>query len=169
MLPPAALVPQVRRTIQAVEPNLPVPTVETMTQTIGTSLYVLRLGAWLLTAFAGLALLLAALGVYGVLAFAIARRTREIGIRMALGANRSQVFRLVIREGMRLVGIGLVTGMAAGLYGAAALRAFLFDVSVRDPRTFIVVPAILATVALLACYLPARRAVRVDPMVALRD
>ena len=169
MLPPAALVPQVRRTIQAVEPNLPVPTVETMTQTIGTSLYVQRMGAWMLTAFAGLALLLAALGVYGVLAFAIARRTREIGIRMALGANRSQVFRLVIREGMRLVGIGLVTGMAAGLYGAAALRAFLFDVSVRDPRTFIVVPAILATVALLACYLPARRAVRVDPMVALRD
>ena len=135
----------------------------------GASLYAPRMGAWLLTAFGGLALLLASLGVYGVLAFSIARRTREIGIRMALGANRAQVFALVLREGMWLVGIGLAVGLAGGLYASQALKSFLFDVSARDPRTFLLVPALLVVVALLACYLPARRAIRVDPMVALRD
>jgi putative ABC transport system permease protein len=166
---PGALVAQLRHELQSLEPNQPVPNIQTMTETIGASLYAPRMGAWLLTAFGGLALLLASLGVYGVLAFSIARRTREIGIRMALGANRAQVFALVLREGMWLVGIGLAVGLAGGLYASQALKSFLFDVSARDPRTFLLVPALLVVVALLACYLPARRAIRVDPMVALRD
>jgi len=168
-VPPERLISQVRREIQALEPNLPVPNIQTVTDTIGTSLYVPRMGAMLLAVFAALALLLASLGVYGVLAFSISRRTREIGIRMALGADRSSVFSLVIREGMWLVGIGLIIGIAGGLYGSAWIKSFLFDVSTRDAATFTIVPCVLAAVALLACYLPARRAMRVDPMIALRD
>jgi predicted permease len=166
---PAQLVAQVRREIQAIEPNLPVPNIQTMNETIGASLYAPRMGAMLLTVFGGLALLLAALGVYGVLAFSISRRTREIGIRMALGADRRRVFALVIREGMWLVGIGLAIGLGAGLYASESIKRFLFDVSTRDAATFTSVPLVLAAVALLACYLPARRAMKVDPMVALRD
>jgi predicted permease len=168
-VPPASLVPQIRQAIQALEPNLPVPGIVTMNETIGASLYASRMGAMLLTVFGGLALLLACLGVYGVLAFSIARRTREIGIRMALGADRRRVFGLVIREGMWLVGVGLAIGLAAALYASKWIQAFLYDVSTRDTATFTAVPLTLAAMALLACYLPARRAVRVDPMRALRD
>jgi putative ABC transport system permease protein len=166
---PSLLVPQIRREIQALEPNLPVPSIRTMTDTIGSSLYAPRMGAALLTGFGALALLLASLGVYAVLAFSIARRKREIGIRMALGARRAQVFALVVREGMLLVGTGLALGLVAGLYVSSGLESFLFDVSTRDPWTFVTVPGVLAAVALLACYLPARRAMRLDPIVALRD
>ena len=140
-----------------------------MNDTIATSLYAPRMGAMLLTVFGGLALLLASLGVYGVLAFSISRRTREIGIRMALGADRRRVFGLVIREGMWLVGIGLAIGLGAGLYFSGSIKTFLYDVNTRDVTTFASVPCVLAAVALLACYLPARRAMKVDPMVALRD
>ena len=125
------------------------------------------MGAMLLAAFGGLALLLASIGVYGVLAFSISRRTREIGIRMALGAERRDVFALVIREGMWLVGIGIAIGLAGAL-DARMLAAFLYGVSARDVATFATVPLVLAAVALAACYLPARRAMRVDPMAALR-
>jgi putative ABC transport system permease protein len=139
-----------------------------MSETIGTSLYAVRMGAWLLALFGGLALLLASLGVYGVLAFSIARRTRELGIRLALGADRRRLFRLVIREGMWLVAIGLALGLGAGFYASRSIAAFLFGVNPRDIATFAVVPCILAAVALLACYLPARRAMNVDPILALR-
>jgi putative ABC transport system permease protein len=166
---PAQLVPQIRREIQAIEPNLPVPNIQTMNDTIGASLYAPRMGAMLLSVFGGLALLLAALGVYGVLAFSISRRTREIGIRMALGADRRRVFSLVLREGMWLVGIGLALGLGTGYYFAESIKSFLFGVNTRDLTTFASVPCVLVAVALLACYLPARRAMRVDPMVALRD
>jgi predicted permease len=166
---PALLVPQLRAEVRSLEPNLPLPIVQTMTDTIGASLYAPRMGAVLLTIFGGLALLLASLGVYGVLAFSISRRTREIGIRMALGADRRSVFGLVIREGMWLVGIGLAIGLLGGYYASESIKRFLFEVSARDVTTFATVPWVLAAVALLACYLPARRAMRVDPMVALRD
>jgi putative ABC transport system permease protein len=166
---PASLVAQIRRELQSIEPNLPVPDIRIMAETIGASLYAPRMGAVLLTVFGGLALLLASLGVYGVLAFSIARRTREIGIRMALGADRRRVFALVIREGMTLVGIGVALGLAAGFYASAAIGRFLYDVSPRDVVTFAGVPCVLAAVALVACYLPARRAMRVDPMTALRE
>ena len=168
-VPPGPLITQMRREIQALEPNLPVPNIQTMSDTIATSLYAPRMGAMLLTVFGGLALLLASLGVYGVLAFSISRRTREIGIRMALGADRRTVFGLVIREGMWLVGVGLAIGLGAGLYFSGSIKTFLYEVNTRDVTTFASVPCVLAAVALLACYLPARRAMRVDPMVALRD
>ena len=166
---PASLVAQIRREIQSIEPNLPMPSIQTMNDTIGTSLYAPRMGAVLITVFGGLALLLACLGVYGVLAFSIARRTREIGIRMALGADRRRVFALVIGEGMWLVGAGLAIGLAMALYASKWIGAFLYDVSTRDTATFTSVPLVLIVMALLACYLPARRAMRVDPMRALRD
>ncbi len=167
--PPALLIPQIRREIQSLEPNLPVHDVRPMTETIATSLYAPRIGAILLSGFAVLALLLASLGVYGVLAFSIARRTREIGIRMALGADRRAVSALVLSEGMSLVAVGLVLGLGGGLYLSRWVRSLLFEVSPRDAATFVLVPLVLAAVALLACYLPARRALRVDPLVALRS
>jgi putative ABC transport system permease protein len=162
------VISQMRREIQAIEPNLPVADTEKMTETIATSLYAPRMGAMLLTVFGGLALLLASLGIYGVLAFSIARRTREIGIRVALGADRRSVTTLVLREGMSLVGLGLAIGLVAGLYLSQSLKMFLFDVSSRDLTTFAIVPCVLVAVALLACYVPARRALRVDPLTALR-
>ena len=155
---PAQLVSQLRREIQTIEPNLPVPGVQTLAETIGTSLYAPRMGAILLTVFGALALLLAALGVYSVLAFSIARRTREIGIRVALGADRSRVLTLILREGMTLVAVGLAIGLAAAFFASGPIARFLFDVSPRDATAFTVVPCILAAVALLACYLqPAGR------------
>jgi putative ABC transport system permease protein len=168
-VPPASIAPQLRREIQALEPNLPVPSIQTMTETIGTSLYAARMGATLLMVFGALAVSLASLGVYDVLAFSISRRTRELGIRMALGADRRGVFALVIGEGMRLVAIGLVLGLGAAFYGSRAIESFLFGVSTRDLLTFVSVPCVLAAVAVLACYLPARRAMNVDPIVALRE
>lgn len=167
--PPSTLVADVRREMQALEPNLPVPDIRTMKETVGASLYAPRMGAILLSLFAGLAVLLASIGVYGVLAFSIARRRREIGIRMALGADRARIFGLVIGEGMSLVGIGLGIGLATGYYASASIRAFLITVSHRDLATFLSVPCVLGAVALLACYLPARRATAIDPMTALRE
>jgi putative ABC transport system permease protein len=166
---PGAIVTAIRREIQAIEPNLPVPDIQTMSETVGTSLYAPRMGAILLTLFGALALVLASLGVYGVLAFSISRRTKEIGIRIALGADRARVFGLVIREGMWLVAIGLTIGVAASYYASASLQTFLFDISPRDLMAFAGALGVLIVVALLACFVPARRAVRVDPMVALRD
>ena len=118
--------------------------------------------------FAALALLLTLVGLYGVLAYAVSRRRREIGIRMALGAQRGNVLRLVLREGLQLAALGI----AAGLLGALAVVRFmgnlLYDIKPTDPVTFVAIPLLLGTVALLACWVPARRAVKVDPMEALR-
>ena len=168
-VPPASIVSSLRREIQAIEPNLPVPNIQTMTQTIGTSLYAARMGAWLLAVFGGLALLLAAIGIYGVLSFSISTRTREMGIRLALGAETGRLFRLVVRDGMLLVGIGLAIGIAAGLAGARSLTTFLYAVPAWDVPTFAATTTILAAVALLACVIPARRAMRVAPITALRQ
>jgi predicted permease len=165
---PASLVPAIRREIQALEPHLPVPDIRTMTQTIGTSLYAARMGAWLLGVFGGLALLLAAIGIYGVLSFSISRRTREMGIRLALGAETRDVFRLVIRDGMLLVAVGIAIGLAGGLASAQSVASFLYGVSTWDPVTLTATTAILTGVALVACAIPARRAMRVNPIEALR-
>jgi predicted permease len=167
-VPPASLVASLRREIQALEPNLPVPDIQTMSETVGASLYVARMGAWLLSVFGGLALLLAAIGIYGVLSFSIARRTREMGIRLALGANTRDVFLLVVRDGMLLVLIGLIIGLAGGLAGARSLTSFFYGVSTWDLPAFTSVTAILMIVALAACVIPARRAMRVNPITALR-
>jgi putative ABC transport system permease protein len=167
-VPPASLIPAIRREIQAIEPHLPVPDIRTMTQTIGTSLYAARMGAWLLGVFGGLALLLAVVGIYGVLSFSISRRTHEMGIRLALGAERRDVFLLVVRDGMLLVGIGIVLGLIGGLAGTRSLASLLYGVSTSDLPTFAATIAVLTAVALAACIIPARRAMRVSPIAALR-
>ena len=168
VLSATSLIPQIRREIQQLEPNLPMPDIQTMTQAIEVQLYPRRMGANLLMGFGGLALMLASLGVYGVLAFSISRRRHELGIRMAIGADRRSIFGLVIREGLVLVAIGLAIGLIAAANLTQLLASFLFGVSAVDALTFTMVPAILVMVALVACYLPARRATRVDPVVALR-
>ncbi len=167
-VPPEAVIGSLRREIQALEPNLPVPEIATMNDTVATSLFAARLGAWMVALFGGLALLLAAIGVYGVLSFSIARRTREMGIRFALGATVSQIFLLVIRDGMMLVAIGMTIGMTAGLVAARSLASFLYGVSTSDLATFIVATLVLLVAALVACVIPAKRAVGVNPIVALR-
>jgi predicted permease len=165
---PASLVASIRRMIQALEPNLPVPNVQTMADTMGTSLYAARLGAWLLGAFGVLALVLAAIGIYGVLSFSVSRRTREMGIRLALGAEPRDVFFLVVRDGMRLVGAGVVVGVAGALASGRSLASFLYGVSTIDLPTFAGVTVMLTSVALVACVIPAFRAVRVNPVTILR-
>jgi ABC-type antimicrobial peptide transport system permease subunit len=126
------------------------------------------MAATLLSGFGLLALLLAALGIYGVLAYAISRRTREIGVRMALGAQIKDVLTLVMRQGIGLLAMGIVLGLLGAFAATRLLRSFLFEVQPLDPLTFGVVVVLLASVALLACWLPARRAAKVDPMEALR-
>jgi predicted permease len=166
---PDQLVGAVRREIQAIEPNLPLPAVEPMATTIGASLYAARMGAWLIAVFGGLALLLASIGVYGVLAFSIARRTRELAIRQALGAERRTIVGLVLKEGMGLVLMGVAIGLAGALLGARSIAQFLYSVSARDVTTLVVAPVVLLLVALAACLVPVRRALKVQPTEALRQ
>jgi putative ABC transport system permease protein len=135
----------------------------------GDALAPQRFSAVLLSLFAGLAMLLAAIGLYGVISFAVARRTHEMGVRAALGATRAAVVRLVLREGAAMAGAGIALGLAAAAVLSRLLTSQLYGVTPGDPLTFAAVPAILALVALLASYLPARRAARVSPMVALRE
>jgi ABC-type antimicrobial peptide transport system permease subunit len=127
-----------------------------------------RTQADILGAFAGLALLLAGLGIYAVISFAVAQRTQEFGIRMTLGAQPANVVRMVLGEGLRLILIGIALGLASALALARTLSHLLYGIAPTDPLTFVAVPIILAAVGLLACWIPARRAMRVDPMVALR-
>jgi putative ABC transport system permease protein len=122
----------------------------------------------LLGIFAGLALLLAAVGIYGLISYAVTQRTHEIGIRMALGANSRNVLGMVVGDSIRMIAIGVGVGLAAAFFLTRFMRSLLFGVSETDPVTFAVIPALLAAVALAATYIPARRATRVDPMVALR-
>jgi predicted lysophospholipase L1 biosynthesis ABC-type transport system permease subunit len=167
-VPPDTLIAAVRQEIRALEPNLPVFEIRTMEQAIVNSLYAPRMGAWLLSVFGALALLLAVIGVYGVLSFSIARRTREMGVRIALGAAAGSVFGLVIREGMSLVGIGIAIGLAACWFAVRSLESLLYGVASRDLTTFGTVALLLCLVALAACVIPARRAMRVNPITALR-
>ena len=165
---PAALVAAVRNEVRSLDPNLPVVGIRTLAEQKGSSLFRERMAAIFLSAFGVLALLLAAIGIYGVMAFAVSRRTREIGIRMALGASGNDVMRLMLRQGGMLVGLGVATGISVAFFAASLLDSFLYGVTAKDLTTFVVVPLLLTGVALAACFLPARRATKVDPMVALR-
>jgi putative ABC transport system permease protein len=127
------------------------------------------MGAWLLGIFGALALALAVVGIYGVLSFTVSRRTREMGIRLALGADRHRVFLLIVRDGMSLVGIGILIGLGGGLAAARAITSSLGGVSATDLPTFTLTVGILTVVALIACAIPARRAIRVNPITALRQ
>ncbi len=165
---PTTIVGAIRSETQSLEKNLPLATPERMTDRVSNSLYAARMGAILLGVFGGLALLLASIGLYGVMAFAVSRRTRELGIRVALGARPGDVFRLVLRQGMTLVIAGVVLGLAVAAMVTRLLTSFLYGVSTTDALTFTAIPVLLTVVALLACYLPARRATKVEPLVALR-
>ncbi len=165
---PSALSSALREQIRGIDSALPVAEVRPMEAVIGSSLAQPRFRTALLSLFGAAALLLAAIGIYGVLAYTVAQQTREIGIRMALGANPGRVLRLVLARGLRLAGAGTVIGALAARMLTPLLNSLLFGVSATDPLTFAAVAGLLLGVALLACYVPARRAMRVDPMVALR-
>ena len=154
--------------VQSLDQNLPVTELQTLSGVVAGSLFAARMGAVLLAVFGSLALLLAAIGLYGVMSYTVSRRTREIGIRMALGAATGNVLRLVLKEGMSLVGSGVAVGLIVAAAVTRLLASFLYGVSPLDAATFIAIPMVLALVAFLASYLPARRAAKVDPMIALR-
>ena len=165
---PAAVSSAIRNAIWRVDRDQPVWRVRTMARVLDEARGGPKLTVWLMTAFATVALVLAAIGVYGVMSYAVARRTQEVGIRIALGARRHQVLTMVIRDGMRTTLLALIAGLLVAATATRLLASQLFGVSAIDPMTFVAVPLLLGLVALVACYLPARRASRVDPIVALR-
>jgi putative ABC transport system permease protein len=157
-----------RETVRKLDPDLPLSNVRPMTEWVSTSAAQPRLNATLLGVFASVALLVAAIGTYGVLAYSVSRRTKELGLRMALGADRAGVLRLVVREGMTVGLVGIALGVLAALGIGRTMRALVYGVSVWDPSTYVGVSTLLAVVALLSCVVPAIRASRVHPMEALR-
>lgn len=165
---PAAVSASVREAIYSVDADLPVASLAPLTTLVDNSLTEPRFAMLLLASFAGVALLLATIGMYGVISYSVAQRTQEIGIRMALGAERQKVLGMILAQGARLAGLGISIGLMAAFGVTRLMTSFLFGVQATDPLTFLSVSLLLVTVALLACYLPARRAMRVDPLVALR-
>jgi putative ABC transport system permease protein len=166
---PAGMTKSITAVLRSVDPDLPMDQVKTMDQLVQESLANDRFSTALFASFAGVALLLAAIGIYGVMSFAVAQRTHEIGLRMALGAGPQQVLGLVLREGMLLALIGLVVGLGGTYFVGRLMKTVLYQVNAIDPAAISAVTAVLLLSALLACYIPARRATQVDPMVALRD
>jgi predicted permease len=165
---PAQITTAARQAIHSVDPGLPIAKVATLTELVDQSLTQPRFAMLLLAAFGALALLLASIGMYGVISYSVTQRTQEIGVRMALGAERSNVFRMILAQGMRLAGAGIGLGLFAALALTRTMSAFLYGVRPADPLTFGTVSLLLILVALLACYVPARQATRVNPVVALR-
>src|SRR6185369_10748695 len=165
---PSDVTRAVRAELDQLDKDLPIENVRTMTQLVESSVSQRKLSVRLLSGFAGIALLLAAIGLYGVLAYTVTQRTREIGVRTALGAQQRDVLGLVLGQGMRLTLAGLVVGLAGAFALTRVLQHLLFEIKPTDPLTFAIIPVMLAAVALLACWLPARRAARIDPMEALR-
>jgi len=165
---PAALGAAVRGAIQSVDPGVPIRHLRPMTEIVWESVGVRRFQMGLASLFAIFALLLAALGIYGVVGYSVARRRQELGIRMALGARGSDLRNLVVLQGMRPVVIGWATGVLTALVAGRVIRGLLFGVSAQDPLTIASVTLVVLVTAALACYIPARRAMNVDPMVALR-
>jgi len=166
--PPSGLTAAVRGEIGSLDANQPVSNVKTMEERLSTALAQRRFNMLLLGIFAGVALLLASIGIYGVMSFAVTQRTRELGIRMALGASASNVLALVLGQGLVMTFIGVLGGLAASFVLTNLIHSLLYEVSATDPLTFAAVSVVLIAVALVACFIPARRAMKVDPMVALR-
>jgi putative ABC transport system permease protein len=165
---PRALLPSVRAAVHEIDPQVPLFAVRTMDEAIGASIATQRSSATLVGGFSILGLFLAALGLYGVLAYSVTLRTREIGIRIALGSPRARIFGLIVRRGMLMVGVGIFAGVILALGCGPLIQHFVYGVAPHDVATIISVVSLLAAIAILACWLPARRATRVDPMVALR-
>jgi len=165
---PTSLTSAVRGQIAALNKDQAVFNVRTMDEIVSQSIAPRRFSMMLLSVFAVVALLLASIGIYGMMSYAVAQRTREIGLRMTLGAQKGNVLRLVIGQGMRLAIVGVALGLIASLALTRTMKTLLFGVSTTDPLTFAGIAVLLAGVALLACWVPARRATKVDPIVALR-
>jgi putative ABC transport system permease protein len=166
---PLKMLPAVQREIKAIEPDFRLFHVMTMEQLLADSYAPRRFQTWLFGLFAAVALVIATVGIYGVISYAVSQRTHEIGIRMAMGAQESDVLRMVVSQGMRLALIGVAMGLAAALALTRVMKNLLFNVSATDPATFALIALLLVLVALIASYIPARRATKVDPMVALRS
>jgi putative ABC transport system permease protein len=165
---PTLLTPALRSAVQEIDRDQPLYEVHTMNALVAESVSRQRFGMTLLALFAGLALALASVGIFGVMSFLVTQRTHEIGIRMALGAQRRDVLKMIVGQGMKLTLVGVALGLAAAFALTRLMASLLYGVSATDPATFVGVALLLTAVALLACYVPARRAMRVDPMVALR-
>jgi predicted permease len=165
---PAQLVAAIRDRVHAVDPAMPIYNIQTMEQAVSESVAQPRFYTWLLSGFAGLALLLAALGIYGVVSYSVSQRTRELGIRIALGATQDRVVRLVIGQGISLTVAGVIIGLVGAYWLVHLLATLLYGVKATDSATFAGVSIVLLGVASLASYLPARRASRVDPVIAMR-
>jgi ABC-type antimicrobial peptide transport system permease subunit len=168
-LPASALEAQIRGAIQSVDPGLPVFNVTSMDEVLDASLASRRFSANLVGGFAGLAVLLASIGIYGLLAYIVGQRSREIGIRMALGARRKDILSMFLRKGVALAGVGIVAGLVFSASTTFMMASLLYGVRPHDPAVFLIVPLLLFAVAVLASYIPAKRATKVDPMFALRE
>jgi putative ABC transport system permease protein len=165
---PLSLATSVRNSVWAVDKDQTVANMDSMEHIVAGAVARQRFSMLLLAIFAGVALVLAAVGIYGVMSYSVAQQTREIGIRMALGAQRSDVLKMTIKQGLKLVGLGLVIGLAAAFVLTRVMATLLFGISATDPLTFITISFVLLVVAMVASYIPSVRAMRVDPMVALR-
>jgi putative ABC transport system permease protein len=165
---PADMAQAAEREVRAIDPDQPVSDVRTMNQVMADTLGRARFSTLLLGLFAGLATLLAAVGIFGVMNYSVTLRTREIGLRMALGAQRGQVLMMILRQGLLLTLVGIGIGLLGALALTRIMSSLLFGVGASDPMTFAGIAVLLAVVSLIACYIPARRATRVDPMIALR-
>src|SRR5690242_8246039 len=168
-LPTSTLEAQIRGAVQSVDPGLPVFGVTSMDEILDASLASRRFSADLVAGFAGGALLLASIGIYGLLAYMVGQRSREIGLRMALGAQRGDILRMFLRKGVALAGMGILAGLVVSASTASMMASLLYGVRPHDPAVFLIVPLLLLAVAALASYLPARRAMKVNPIVALRE
>ncbi|HSF24962.1 MAG TPA: FtsX-like permease family protein, partial [Blastocatellia bacterium] len=165
---PITVVAAVRGRMLAVDKDVPVLNVATIDQLVSAALREPRFNTALIGAFAGLAVLLASVGLYAVISYSVTQRTHEIGVRMAVGAGKRDIFNLIVGQGMKLTLIGVAIGLAASFALTRVMLSMLFEVSATDPLTFVGISLLLTVVSLLACYIPARRAMEVDPMVALR-
>jgi putative ABC transport system permease protein len=165
---PLSIVGAVRQAVWSIDPNQPLANISTLEKVVDDSIAQRRLNMLLMGLFGGLAMLLSAVGIYGLLSHTVTQRTQEMGIRMALGARVGDVLKLVLRQGMTLALVGEAIGLVGAFVLTRLIRGLLFGVTPNDATTFVVVGGVLAVVALLACYLPARRATKVDPLVALR-
>jgi putative ABC transport system permease protein len=165
---PLSIVGGVRKEVQAIDPDQPIAAVRPMTEWVESSVAAPRYRTTLLALFAALAMVLAATGIYGVMSYSVAQRTHEIGVRMALGARRADVLKLVVRQGMLLAIVGVIVGLLGAFALTRVMSSLMFGVTTKDPITFVAVSLLLVGVAFIACFVPARRATKVDPLVALR-